>query len=99
MAQETQATITQWCEETFGPAKSNARLIARANEEMAELIRDSADDDRHPNIPEEMADVVIVLFRVATRMGVDLQEVINAKMMINRARKWELDGTGCGYHK
>jgi NTP pyrophosphatase (non-canonical NTP hydrolase) len=98
MAKETQQTITEWIEQTFGPAGSNARVVARANEEMSELLRDVTTDDRHPNIPEEMADVVIVLFRVATRMGVDLMEEVDKKMEINRCRTWELDGSGCGYH-
>lgn len=95
---ETQATISAWIEETFGPAGSNARVLARANEEMAELLRSVTIDDAHPDIPEEMADVVIVLYRVAARLGVDLLEEVAKKMAVNRARRWERDGSGCGYH-
>lgn len=98
MSKETQATITEWIETTFGPAESNARVLARANEEMAELLRNVTIDDRHSDIPEEMADVVIVLYRVATRLGVDLMEEVDKKMAINRARLWAKDGSGCGYH-
>lgn len=96
--QESQQTITQWIEETFGPAGTNARVIARANEEMAEMLKEVSIDDAHPKLAEEMADVVIVLYRVATRLGVDLHEEIDKKMAINRARMWKLDGSGCGYH-
>lgn len=96
---ETQESISQWTEETFGTAGSNARVISRANEEMAELLRVVTIDDNHPDIPEEIADVVIVLCRVATRIGVDINEEITKKMAINRARKWALDDSGCGYHK
>lgn len=95
---ENQATITRWIEETFGPAGSNARVVARANEEMAELLKDVTSDDAHPNLANEMADIVIILYRVATRLGVNLLEEVDKKMAVNRARAWDLDGTGCGYH-
>lgn len=95
---ETQATISRWAEETFGPAGSNARAISRANREMAELLEHVTSDDRHPEAAEEIADIVIVLSRVMTRLGVDLQTEIDRKMAKNRARKWRLDGTGHGYH-
>lgn len=98
MKRETQQTISEWIEETFGPAGSNARVVARANEEMAELLRDVTIDDAHPKAAEEIADVFIVLYRVATRLGVDIHELIDRKMAVNRARRWKLDGSGCGYH-
>lgn len=95
---ETQATISAWAEATFGPAGSNARAVARANREMAELLEHVTSDDHHPEAAEEIADVVIVLYRVATRLGIDLHERIDAKMARNRVRRWRLDGTGHGYH-
>lgn len=95
---ENQKTVSSWAEETFGPAGSNARVAARANEEMAELLRALTVDDCHPKAPEEIADIVIVLYRLATRFGVDLQTEIDRKMAINRDRKWNLDNTGHGYH-
>lgn len=95
---ETQQSISRWAEQTFGPGGSNARAIARANREMAELLEHVTADDRHSEAAEEIADIVIVLYRVATRLGVDLHEKIDAKMARNRVRKWRLDGTGHGYH-
>lgn len=95
---ETQATISAWAEATFGPSGSNARAIARANREMAELLEHVTADDLHPEAAEEIADIVIVLSRVMTRLGVDLQAEVDRKMATNRARKWRLDGTGHGYH-
>lgn len=65
---ETQEAISQWAEKTFGPASSHARVAARANEEMAELLRALTADDNHPKAAEECADVVIVLYRLATRL-------------------------------
>lgn len=95
---ETQVSISQWAEKTFGPAGSNARAVARANREMAELLEHVTADDAHPEAAEEVADIVIVLYRVATLLGVDLHDRIDAKMARNRVRKWKLDGTGHGYH-
>jgi NTP pyrophosphatase (non-canonical NTP hydrolase) len=95
---ETQATISQWADETFGTGGSNARAAARANEEMAELLRDLTSDDQSPKAGDEIADVFIVLYRVATKLGVDVQDAIEAKMILNRSRTWAKDGTGHGYH-
>lgn len=95
---ECQASISSWAEQTFGPSSSNARVASRANEEMAELLRALTADDNHPNAIEEAADVVIVLFRLAGRMGESLMAEVDRKMAINRAREWNVDASGHGYH-
>jgi hypothetical protein len=56
---ETQASISRWAEETFGPSGSNARAVARANREMSELLEHVTSDDQHPEAAEEVADIVI----------------------------------------
>lgn len=94
---EGQQSISAWTEATFGPASSNARVAARANEEMAELLRALTSDDNHPRAVEEAADVVIILYRLAQRMGSDLHAAIDRKMQINRKREWGV-GDGHGYH-
>jgi NTP pyrophosphatase (non-canonical NTP hydrolase) len=94
---ETQRSISDWANATFGPAPSNARIAARANEEMGELLRALTSDDNSPSAPIEAADVVIVLYRLCERMGVDLHSAIDAKMQINRARHWRVEG-GHGQH-
>lgn len=68
---ETQASISEWCEATFGPVSSNFRVAIRANEEMAELLKAVAKDD-HEKAAEEAADVAIILCRLATKLGCDL---------------------------
>ena len=95
---ETQKSVATWAQDTFGPVSSNARVAARANEEMAELLRALTTDDEAAGAAEECADVVIVLMRLADRMGFDLRGAIDAKMMVNRERKWARDGSGHGYH-
>lgn len=98
MSEETQHTISAWTEATFGAASSNARVAARANEEMAELLRALTSDDNHEKAIEEAADVVIILYRLAHRMGVDLHAEIDRKMQINRKREWSVTADGHGYH-
>lgn len=95
---ETQNSIVAWIEATFGPVPTNARIVSRANEEMAELLRCVTLDDAHPDLAEEMADVVIVLYRLAKNLGVNLQEEVDRKMAKNRSRSWKLDHQGSGYH-
>jgi NTP pyrophosphatase (non-canonical NTP hydrolase) len=94
---ETQESICQWADDTFGPVKSTVRVAIRSNEEMSELLRAlSADDDL--KALEEVADVVIVLYRVAEMLGGNLHVEVDRKMAINRARRWNLTGDGHGYH-
>lgn len=95
---ETQKTISDWAQATFGPLGSNMAVAARANQEMAELIKELTLNDNSPKAIEEIADIVIVLYRLVERHNRNLGDAIDAKMAINRARKWRLDGAGQGYH-
>lgn len=96
--QENQRSISQWALETFGPAGLNSRSVARANREMAELLEHVTSNDNHPELGVEIADIMICLFRLADRIGVDALAEVDRKMAINRAREWNRDGTGHGYH-
>jgi NTP pyrophosphatase (non-canonical NTP hydrolase) len=95
--EETQGSITQWADESFGLVTSRARAAVRANEEMAELLK-AITSNEFGKAAEEIADVVICLSRLASVLGVDMQSAVDAKMSKNRARKWVPDGTGHGYH-
>jgi hypothetical protein len=98
MVIEDQESISAWADQTFGPASSNARVVAKANEEMAELLRALIADDNHAKAAEAVANVVIVLCRLMTRMGRTLGEELARKMAINRTRQWNLTADGHGYH-
>ncbi len=93
---ETQATITEWAD-SVGIKPDIWRAVTRAREEMQEALDDIANGDIAA-AGVELADVVICLHVAASRMGVDLQSAIDAKMTINRSRKWRVDPTGCAYH-
>ncbi len=94
----TQERVAAWALETFGPAGSNASCAARANKEMSELLSKLAHDDNHPGAGEEAADIVICLFRLASRLGVDLMGAIDAKMDINVDRVWAIGPDGQAQH-
>lgn len=103
---ETQKTITDWADETFGMVTDFRAPILRSIEEMEEFI-DFGNRLRECEIQtksdieylaNEAADVVITLYRLASVYGYDLHSMIDTKMMINRARRWRSDGTGHGYH-
>jgi len=95
---ENQFTISEWAMSVFGEAGSDARVAARANEEMAELIRACTSGAPVDKIVEEAADVVIVLYRIFSRNGRQMAEEVDKKMAVNRTREWHKDGTGHGYH-
>ena len=88
MARETQRSIAAWAWETFGPAASNTRVAVQANEEMAGLLDVLTVDDQSPRAAEEIADIVIVLYRLAERLGVNLHTAVGEKMRLNRKRYW-----------
>ena len=94
---ENQSSINEWISSTFGEAGSNISVAARANQEMAELIMKLAIDDNDSEAIEEVADVVIVLYRLVHRFDADLAEQIERKMGINRQRTWNV-ANGHGYH-
>ncbi len=158
---ETQSSICEWADATFGPPVSDASIAARALVEMAELVTACVAGELAERIGEEIADVVIVLARLGRGFGVDvialydnppqrsrfglasyhaanacsaiveiirhidrgddvrianlglalgalatiasglcidLPAAIDAKMAVNRARRWVTDGRGHGSH-
>lgn len=93
-----QDKINRWAEETFGAVGSNVSIAARANQEMAELLRCLTADDNHEKAAEEVADVVIVLLRLLGKLNTTLETEVEKKMCINYKRAWIRDGDGHGRH-
>ena len=94
---EDQKSITAWGEETFGPAVNPAVLVARAKLEMEELL-EAVEAGDLAEAALETADVFILLYRVATLCGFDVNDAVARKMAINRARQWTRKGDGTGSH-
>lgn len=107
MPTECSASIAQWADETFGRAHDLRTIVRRARAEFEELEAALpqgalthevlAHEDRSA-VLAEAADVVILLHRLAHEMGGDLNAAVDAKMHINRARRWSLSGDGVGQH-
>ncbi|MFB3828938.1 MAG: nucleotide pyrophosphohydrolase [Bryobacteraceae bacterium] len=95
-----QEAIGKWADATFGPAKTAAVIAARANVEMAELLRWLAKDPSGlgDNTADEAADVAIILFRLAHHCNFDLMEAVGRKMETNLKRRWASEGDGQGRH-
>lgn len=97
---ETQKTICDWANKTFGYPKSLEVVIDRMINEVEELkiIDYRKDESDLQKIADECADIYITLVRVIDTIGFDLQSCVNHKMQINRARKWKSNGDGTGKH-
>jgi NTP pyrophosphatase (non-canonical NTP hydrolase) len=94
---ETSTTIREWGDATFGAVRDLSALVARARGELEELDQAIKANDKS-EIGKEAADVVILLHRLVALAGMDLDEQVDAKMAINRARKWKPAGDGTGGH-
>lgn len=93
-----QRAIHDWSDKTFGEPRSNLGIAIRANEEMAELLRCLATDDNDQAARAEVADVVIVLCRLAERLGGTIVRDVDDKMEVNAKRTWRRRGDGHGHH-
>ena len=96
---ETSSSIAQWAELAFGPVSDLTALVTRAEQELAELNAAILSGSSTDNIEAEAADVTILLHRIVAE-GADgeLSDAVDAKMAINRARKWQPAGDGTGKH-
>ncbi len=97
MQKETQKSIAQWAETTFGTASDHTSLIDRTLIEIEEL-RSAVKSGSKTDTSNELADVLIILYRLAELNNIDLTHAINHKMAINRSRRWEQAGDGTGKH-
>ena len=94
---ETSASILSWGDETFGKVSDPVKLVERAELELTELKEALIAQDE-PEAAKEAADVVILLHRLMGVLGRDLNAEVDAKMAINRNRKWAAAGDGTGGH-
>ena len=96
---EDQGTIVTWAIETFGQPKDVKTIVDRFITEAIELDTKAAKPLINiPDIQDECADCLIVLYQVAAACGFNLNRAVDYKMQINRARKWELKGDGTAQH-
>lgn len=94
---ETQSSISKWATETFGEMKSVDVAYDRFYKEVEEL-ESKITLHKLYEARSECADVLITLYHLCTKLGFNLREEVNKKMVINRNRKWQLHGDGTAQH-
>lgn len=90
---EDQKSINLWQKKHF-PNANIEGVIRHLKEEFQEFL---SAGDRHETAIEA-ADLVIILYCWAMLNNVDLHAAIDAKMSINRSRKWAIQPDGTGRH-
>lgn len=93
---EDQTSVNEWAINTFGDCTLEA-AVRRMDKEYSELVL-KAGCANVGDYGDELADVLICMYRVAQKAGVDLQAHVDMKMTINRRRKWKMSGDGTGQH-
>jgi hypothetical protein len=58
-----------------------------------------AEGEAPDGVGSELADVQVVLYGLADACGIPLAAATDAKMAINRGRRWRVDGPGLGHHE
>lgn len=80
-----------WARATF-PTETTEGVVKHLQKEVGELAKEPGD-------PGEIADVLILLARLADRHGIDLAEAVRDKLAILRTREWgEPDADGVVEH-
>lgn len=98
MQRETSQSIAFWAEEAFGPVPTLTSLIDRAEREFIELREAVGEGHPAEHVIMEAADIAILLHRLVALSGGDLATAIDAKMAVNRLRRWVPAGDGTGQH-
>lgn len=89
---ETVESVAKWADETFGPA-AIVTMYERVLQEWEEMRASRALGQEQ--VAEEMADVIICLYRLIYHLD---PQAIEKKMAVNRARQWHI-ANGVGQHK
>lgn len=87
-----QRGIVAWADSVFPDRTITNAIQKLVLEEIPEYLMDQTSGS-------ELADIGILLFDIADMAGIDLGEAIEAKLSVNRARKWGIDNnTGLMRH-
>ena len=82
--------IHDWANETFPEREFKTTMAKLVLEEIPEFM--AAPDD-----PGEFADLVILIFDLASMRGIDVYSAVAEKMHVNEQRTWKKDDTGLFY--
>lgn len=90
---QLQRYIHEWANDTFPRREFKTTLAKLMVEEIPEFFK-------NPDDPGEFADLVILIFDLASMKGIDVENAVRDKMITNESRSWVEDETGLFYrHK
>lgn len=89
--ENTLQEVVTWQKETFRLSTVKSKII-HLQKEVEELIKT-------PDSWEEVADIVFLIAGIADELGLDINEIVQRKLTINRERVWsEPDENGVVEH-
>lgn len=77
---------------------TQSEVIAGTEKAYAGMRLKQADPEPPEKVAKELADGYIVMAVIAHRLDIDLCAYVDAKMAVNRSRRWKPNGDGTGYH-
>ena len=90
--QDAQRAITQWADKQFPNRKPEHTLMKLVLQEVGEYYS-------NPGSPGEFADMLILLFDLASMHDINIAKALEDKMMVNVRRHWVMDPkTGLAQH-
>jgi len=83
--------VYNWAQQAF-PNRTLGSMALKMYEEIGEMLKD-------PKDPLEFADVMILLLDHAVRYGIDIEDAVQRKLIINRQRSWKVNASGAMSHE
>jgi NTP pyrophosphatase (non-canonical NTP hydrolase) len=68
------------------PTTTLFEFLDKLDEEVRELNQEALTPKQYSNLPEELADVIMVCLNMAKHFNIDIEEEIKNKIEINRKR-------------
>jgi NTP pyrophosphatase (non-canonical NTP hydrolase) len=83
--------VYAWAQQAF-PDRTLGSMALKMYEEIGEMLKD-------PRDPLEFADVMILLLDHAVRHGINIEDAVQRKLIINRQRSWKVNASGAMSHE
>jgi NTP pyrophosphatase (non-canonical NTP hydrolase) len=96
--QSLQRLVRDWAQRTFPERSLDTVRLKLTTHEMPELLVSLGAKKESAKIPDEIADVMILLLDYCEMKGIDMNRVIRDKMAVNVTRDWAVDSHGISSH-
>lgn len=87
-----QGHIKEWADRVFPDRTIKGSLSKLVVEEISEFVQAGCKD------PQEYADLLIMIMDLASQAGIDCEQALRVKMLINQNRTWARDPESGNYH-